>query len=54
MENVEIIVDGKKTEIPIKLPKELKEDYVLNDDLDDTLELEEIISVTKELRLNNE
>lgn len=54
MENVEIEVDGKKIELPIKLPQDLKDDYVILEDLENTLDLEEIISVTKELEINNE
>jgi len=54
MESTEIIVDGKKIEIVTKLPDELKDDYVLIENLEDTLDLEEITSFTQEVEINNE
>lgn len=54
MESVEIELDGKKIEIPIKLPKEIKDNYIKLEDLENTLDLEEILSSTKELEINNE
>lgn len=54
MENIEIMLDGQKTEIVIRLSEELKDDYILENDLDSTLDLEEIMSITKEIKINNE
>ena len=42
----EIIVNGKKEIIVVKIPEELKEDYI-DDDLEKTKELNEIIEDVK-------
>ena len=43
----EIVINGKKEIIVVKIPDELKEDYIA-DDLEKTKDLSEIIKIVKE------
>ena len=49
METEKIIVDGKEIEVVVKLDEELKDDMILLNELEDTLDLENIISETKKI-----
>ena len=48
MEEKEIVVDGKKEKIVIKLPKEKYEENNVYKFLEDTIELDDIIEKVKE------
>lgn len=52
MKKEEIIVDGQKLEVVIELPKELKDDKVLVEDLEDTLDLEQILETTRKIEVS--
>lgn len=51
MEEKEILVDGEKINVTIKMPKEMIEDNSMERLLDDTIPLEKIV---KEIQSNDE
>lgn len=54
MEEKEIEVNGKKIKIVTKVPKEYIEDNNLKVFLDDTIDLEEVVSEIKNDNINND
>ena len=51
MKKEQIVVDGEIMEIVVELPTEIKEENILNDELEDTLDLEEILEKTRKIEV---
>lgn len=49
MKNEEIMVDGKKIDVVVELSSEEKEDMILIDELEETLDLGNVLEVTKKI-----
>lgn len=52
MKKEKIVVDGETMEIVVELPKEIKGENILSEELEDTLDLEQILATTRKIEMS--